>query len=103
MYEVFFTLLPWCHNAHISGDEAALSRIYGFAGWCARQPEKELWNAAGVAFYEHLTDSRVTLAAIPRWVPRDVFESVAGLLAARIGADKVADLVLQYDSGDGAQ
>jgi hypothetical protein len=41
-----------------------LEKIYGFADWCASQKEKELWNAAGVAFYEHLADSNRTLEAI---------------------------------------
>jgi hypothetical protein len=98
LYEVFFTLLMWCREAHDSGNHGVLSRIYGFAEWCARQPAKELWNPAGVAFYEHLADSRVTLDAIPMWVSRDVFEDIAGLLAARIGEDKVTQLRDQYGS-----
>jgi hypothetical protein len=103
LYEIFFTLLPWCRDAHDSGNDVVLSRIYGFAEWCARQPEKELWNPAGVAFYEHLADSQVTLAAIPRWVSRGVFEDIAGLLEARIGEDKVMQLRGQYGSHSGIE
>ncbi|MCP5491752.1 MAG: hypothetical protein H7A40_01755 [Chlamydiales bacterium] len=33
-----------------------LSKIYGFAMWCAEQESKLLWNPAGVSFYEHLFD-----------------------------------------------
>jgi hypothetical protein len=102
IYDLFFTLLPWCRDAHTSGDVTALSRIYGFAEWCARQPAEELWNSAGVAFYEHLGDSPVTLAAIPKWVARDVFEDVAELLAARIGEEKVMHLRRQYGSSSSA-
>ena len=101
LYDVFFRLLPWCRDAHSSGDEAVLSRIYGFAEWCARQPAEDLWNPVGVAFYEHLADSTVTLAGIPRWVARDVFEDIAELLAARIGGDKVAYLRGQYGAPRG--
>jgi hypothetical protein len=96
LYGVFSRLVQWCRDAHESGDAAALSRIYGFAEWCARQSAKELWNPAGVAFYEHLADSQVTLATIPQWVARDVFEDIADLLAGRIGPDKVAILRSQY-------
>jgi hypothetical protein len=98
LYDLFSRLVDWCCDAHNSGDEAALKRIYGFAEWCARQPQKELWNPAGVSFYEHLADSRVTLAAIPRWVAPDVFENVAELLAARVGSDEIARLRALYKS-----
>jgi hypothetical protein len=53
---LFFDLLPMARLAHEAADEKLLNRIYGFAEWCFSQPEKELWNAAGVAFYEHLFD-----------------------------------------------
>ena len=102
LHEIFFTLLPWCRDAHHSGNDEVLSRIYGFAEWCAGQPAKELWNPAGVAFYEHLGDSQVTLTAIPKWVSREVFEDIAGLLAARIGEAKVAQLRRQYNSRSGS-
>jgi hypothetical protein len=57
IYQAFFDLLPRVREAHLSGDEESLRRIYGFAEWCAEQPAQHLWNAAGVAFYEHLFDS----------------------------------------------
>jgi hypothetical protein len=96
LYDVFGHLIQWCREAHNSGDDAALSRIYGFAEWCPRQSAQELWNPAGVSFYEHLADSEATLASIPKWVARDVFENVAGLLATRIGSDAVTRIRGQY-------
>jgi hypothetical protein len=101
LYDVFSRLIQRCRDAHNSGDDKALSRIYGFAEWCARQSAKELWNPAGVSFYEHLADSPVTLAAIPRWVARDVFEDISELLVARIGLDKVAVLRSEYGKSRG--
>src|SRR5438552_15545583 len=58
IYTVFFELLPMVRQAHDGNDVDLLRRIYGFAEWCLEQTAKDLWNAAGVAFYEHLFDER---------------------------------------------
>lgn len=93
---LFVELLPRCRDAHDRGDSEELKRIYGFADWCASQEAKELWNAAGVGFYEHLADSGLTFDAIPLWVRRPIFEDIAGLLEARVGTDRVAELRRRY-------
>src|SRR5438552_3271109 len=80
IYEVFFELLPRCRDAHRRGATQELERIYGFADRCASQTAKDLWNAAGVAFYEHLGDSNLTLEEFPRWVRKPIFEDIASLL-----------------------
>jgi hypothetical protein len=56
VYLLFFDLKPMLRAAHDAEDHRLLQRIYGFAEWCSRQTAKDLWNAAGVAFYEHLFD-----------------------------------------------
>jgi hypothetical protein len=96
IYSVFFELLPRCREAHDQANTAELQKIYGFAEWCASQKTKDLWNAAGVAFYEHLADSNRTLEAMPRWVRRPIFEDIAGLLEARVGPARMAELRKQY-------
>ena len=73
----FFELLPRCQEAHQRADEHELKRIYGFAEWCLDQPHQELWNAAGVAFYEHLVDRPETRAAIPRWLKPHAYQLLA--------------------------
>lgn len=93
---LFFELLPRCRSAHDRGDLEELKKIYGFADWCATQKAKELWNAAGVGFYEHLADSNRTLEAIPLWVRRPIFEDISGLLEARVGPARVAELRKRY-------
>jgi hypothetical protein len=92
----FFELRWLCRDAHRSRNLDLLERIYGFAAWCARHPAREVWNAAGVGFYEHLPDDPVTLADFTRWVPHDVFRDVETLLHNRLGAQGVAALRLQY-------
>jgi hypothetical protein len=55
-YSLFADLRPLLRLAHDEGDDKLLRGIYEFAEWCARQTAKELWNPAGVSFYEHLFD-----------------------------------------------
>jgi hypothetical protein len=74
IYMVFFELLPRVREAHQDGEIETVRRIYGFAEWCFEQKAKDMWNAAGVAFYEHLFDSHRSLwSEFVRWLsPRVV-------------------------------
>lgn len=56
VYSVFGDLKPMLRNAHDAENTELLRRIYAFAEWCSQQPDNDLSNAAGVAFYEHLFD-----------------------------------------------
>ena len=96
IYALFFALLPRLRDAHRDGDEAELDKLYGYAAWCARQNATDLWNAAGVCFYEHLPDARQTKAAMGQRIPPDVFRSVEGLLRARMDADEFTALKKQF-------
>jgi hypothetical protein len=74
VYLLFFDLKPMLRAAFDAGDDGLLRRIFGFAEWCSRQTAKELWNAAGVAFYEHLFDyPQYSERVIPWLSPRIVF------------------------------
>ncbi len=84
IYQVFSELLPRVREAHSRGDNDELRRIYAYAEWCFDQKAKDLWNAAGVAFYEHLVDDPVTFAAIPHWLSPEVFAGVRTLFEARL-------------------
>ena len=88
IYGVFSELLPATIDAHKENNIDRLQKIYGFAEWCFRQKEKDLWNAAGVSFYEHLGDDQVTRQANPKWVKRDIYKDIRSLLELRL--DKVA-------------
>lgn len=96
IYTVFFALLPRCRQAHREGNTAELEKIYGYAEWCLRQKAKDIWNAAGVSFYEHLGDSQETLQEMRNWVRPDVFATVEGLLEERMKAEDFAKLKKQY-------
>ena len=65
-------------------------RIYEFAEWCFEQRTKDLWNAAGVAFYEHLFDSHHSLwPEFVRWMSPPVIEGCCGLWEARLSIEEM--------------
>jgi hypothetical protein len=97
IYTLFFELLPRCHEAHKNGDiRFELPRIYAYAEWCFHQTENDLWNAAGVAFYEHLIDEPETQEAIPEWIKPDIFEGISGLFEWRLGSVAYQELQDRY-------
>jgi hypothetical protein len=96
IYTVFFVLRPRCHRAHLAQDVAELQKIYDYAEWCFRQKAKDLWNAAGVAFYEHLGDEAATRDEMHLWVKRDIFDDVAGLLEYMMKQDDFANVRAQF-------
>jgi hypothetical protein len=70
VYQLFFDLKPMLLQAHEVGDDETLRRIYGFAEWCSEQSAKDLWNAAGVSFYEHVFDHTEARVVVPWLSPR---------------------------------
>lgn len=96
IYDVFVELLARTRDAHARADERELQRIHDFGRWCLHQKADDLWNAAGVSFYEHLVDEPITLAAIPRWLQPDVFETCKGLFAARLEPEEFRTLCERY-------
>jgi hypothetical protein len=80
VYDAFLELLPRVRAAHQDSDTEALRRIYAFAEWCLEQKDKNLWNPAGVGFYEHLFDSHRSLwPEMVRWLAPGVVKECIGL------------------------
>ena len=92
IYSLFFDLLAQVREAHRAGDDAQLRAIYGFALGCARSQGQPLWNAAGVAFYEHLFDEPWMREAAVKWLPADVRRDCVGLWERRLSANDLADV-----------
>ena len=89
----FFSDLSRCrHKAHKAGDDGQLARIHAFASWCARHKEQYIWNAAGVAFYEHLFDGDAQPEQVVPWLSRQAYADIKGLLAWRLGEEKAAEI-----------
>lgn len=93
VYMVFFELLPAVRRAHQEDDVDKLRRIYAFAEWCFRQKAKDLWNAAGVAFYEHVfDDSRSLWPEVVKWLSPQVVTGCWGLWEWRLSAEELAEV-----------
>jgi hypothetical protein len=59
-------LLPLWRDAHRSGNDEVLDRVYGYADWCSQQRAKDLWNSTAVCFYEHILDEGSWETVLPR-------------------------------------
>lgn len=93
VYMLFFDLLPRVRQAHQDDNVDALGRIHGFAAWCIEQNAKDLRNAAGVAFYEHLFDSHRSLwSEFVRWLSPRVLADCWALWEARLSAEDLAEI-----------
>jgi hypothetical protein len=96
VYELFSMLLPRCRSAYDKGNSAELARIFAYASWCSSQRADELWNAAGVAFFEHLPEIPDLVGDLPKWIPQSVFEDVAPLLQDRLSARELTAIRRGY-------
>lgn len=96
IYDVFMELLPATVVAHNKSDIAQLQKNYDFAAWCFTQKTKELWNAAGVCFYEHLGDAEETWASMPQWVNSDIYCQIRPLLALRLNSARLKTIDRLY-------
>lgn len=77
---MFFELTPRCVEAHKTRDATELKKIYNFAEWCFSQKFSDLWDAAAVAFYEHIADVEPMLQDIPRWMKPYILTEIEGIL-----------------------
>jgi hypothetical protein len=89
-YTVFSALLDLLLQAHRDNNSTRIEKIYDYAGWCFRQKNQTLWNAAGVSFYEHLGDNELVFSQCTKWLKKDIYFDVRDLLALRLGEDKLA-------------
>ncbi len=96
IYLVFSAMLSAAIDFHKENNIDRLQKIYDFAEWCFRQKSKDLWNAAGVSFYEHLGDRAETRQAIWRWVKPDIYAEVRGLLEIRLSNKEMQEIDSNY-------
>ena len=96
IYLVFSYLVTAAVEFHKTNNIDRLQNIYDFAEWCFRQKSKDLWNAAGVSFYEHLGDHPEIRQAIHRWVKPDIYAEIRGLLKWRLGDKEVQQIDKSY-------
>ena len=88
IYSLFFDLVPMALQAHDAADSQLLQRIYGFAEWCFSQKEEDLWNSAGVAFYEDLFDEDQRWEAVIPWLSKEIVKGCWTLWEFRLSPER---------------
>jgi hypothetical protein len=99
IYLAFGTVLGLVEKAARDSNDDLLKRCFTFAQWCFDKEEKDLWNSAGVSFYEHLADDPAVERVVHRFVNRSTFEDVRGLLEAIGKADAAMRIEKRYSNG----
>lgn len=80
-------------TAHEEADTETLRRIYSFAEWCFEQKAHDMWNAAGVAFYEHLFDSHRSLwNQFVQWLSPQIVEGCWRLWESRLSEEELSEV-----------
>ncbi|MFY9550333.1 MAG: hypothetical protein WAU32_04220 [Thermoanaerobaculia bacterium] len=92
VHQLFFDLVPRVEQAHADGNEEFLKRAYGFAGWCGSQNGKDLWNAAGVAFFEHAFDRWNQRHLVVPWLSPQVIADSWPLWESRLNRVQLSEL-----------
>ncbi len=88
IYDVFIEFRSALMEAHQAKNVERTEKIYAFAEWCFTQKTKDLWNAAGVSFYEHLADSPEIVNELPQWIKPELYLEIRPLIEPRIEKDK---------------
>ena len=79
-------------TAHAAKNDDLLRKAYGFANWCRTQQAEDLWNAAGVSFYEHLFDAWSDRELILPWLSPEALRDSMPLWQARLNPAQLAEL-----------
>lgn len=90
--QLFFDLMPKTRDAIERGDDRFACAAFAFAEWCLNQAEDDLWNGAGVCFYEHLFDGDADVGLTCAWLSDGVFAKIDSLLEvqnSRARADEI--------------
>ena len=94
IYRLFADLRRMLWEAHEASDVETLRKIYGYSEWCLSQRSKDVWNPAGVSFYEHLFDrkDRRYWAQVVPWLSPRVVRDVWALWEWRLEPDELQEL-----------
>jgi hypothetical protein len=99
IYDFFGYLLRYWDKAAESTNRLVARQIIDFVTWCAESDEKDMWNAAGVSFLEHLPDQPKRLEFAEELLPSKYYEIAIDLAAglAKRDAEKLAELTKSVD------
>jgi hypothetical protein len=82
-YALWFELLPLVRDAHRTGSDDLLRRIYGYAAWMYEQGS-DLANSVTVSFYEHLFDEGWMRPLVVHWLNPRIVSQIRPLWANRL-------------------
>lgn len=95
-YSLFWTIRAQTYEAHRSGDRDFLRRAYGFAEYCSNSTAKQLWNSAGVSFYEHIVEERDLWDSVALWICPDVKKDVEALWELSLASEELDEFQSLY-------
>ncbi len=96
IYLAFGTVGWLVEHAAKNGNEDMLRQCFDFAQWCFDQDAKDLWNAAGVSFYEHLADNKDVELIVHQYVKRSTFLKARELLVFMGHSEAVKRITQRY-------
>lgn len=100
IYQVLFEMLARVENEADRKDEKEPERIFDYALWCHTNRDREITNAVGVAFYEHLADEPHLRDMIVHRLPPNVFEDCRSLFELRLTPPEFKELCERYARRD---
>jgi hypothetical protein len=84
IYQLFFDLLPLFRDSVATTNSQRVHNIMEFAAFAFRDGDRDVENAAAVAFYEHLFDDSSSMVAVEALVDKTIVLTVWPLWAARL-------------------
>ncbi len=99
IYITFGIILHALHDAHKENDAEQIQNIYAFAEWCHKQKSKDVWNAAGVVFYEHLGRYAEIRDALPKWISHPFYKEIRELLKRGLDEKQLQKIDKVYQDG----
>jgi len=99
IFEVYLLMNRVFKRAYEENNQEKIRSIYAYAEWCFTQKHKELWNAAGVLFYEHLIDDLEIKREIHKWLKHSIYIEIRGLIVWRAGEEEAKKIDEAYKTG----
>jgi hypothetical protein len=81
-------------------DEDLWRRIFAFAEWSFYQEEKEIWNPAGVSFYEYIFDCESMEAKAAKAIPSEIYKEIRNLFESKYSAQRMGRIDSYYACDD---
>jgi hypothetical protein len=104
-YFVWIELTNAFERAYADGDEALIGAIYGYAGWCCRQPpgttaEDDLGTCVACCLFEDIPTMPKALHDMPRWWKLDDVVLMKPIFCYHAGVEGYAQILARFAEKD---